>query len=187
MRPLYHGGLAGLRPGDLLRPAPPHVVDGCPVCVARAAGRVCTVGEFRAWLRGFDDARAAAALRQLEHAEEWEPIDPPSQRQAVYVTTDLGYARWYASRSEGDLYRVEPVGEAQRSPEDHFDTWTCAEARVLGVVERRVRLSRRERRELLRRWKRADREHDAAAEAAALDAAAGMAPFLRPVTTGGER
>lgn len=67
------------------------------------------------------------------------------------------YARWYAARSQGDLYVVEPIGELLRSDDDHFPSWTCASARVVGVVERRVRLDRRDRREMLRLWKRADR------------------------------
>lgn len=184
---LYHGGLAGLRPGDLLRPAPPHVVDGCPVCVARAEGRVCTVGEFREWVKTFHNPQAKALLRQMEGANDWEPVDPPSQREAVYATTDLGYARWYASRSQGDLYLVEPVGEAERSTEDHFPTWSCPEARVVAVVERGVRLDRRERRELLRRWKRADKVHAEKQQEQAMDAVAGMSPFLRPVTKGEAR
>ena len=28
--PLFHGGIAGLLVGGIVRPAPPHVADGCP-------------------------------------------------------------------------------------------------------------------------------------------------------------
>ena len=35
---LFHGGVPGLRIGDLIEPGQPHFVDGCPVCVAKASG-----------------------------------------------------------------------------------------------------------------------------------------------------
>mgnify|MGYP001562941885 CR=1 FL=1 len=166
--PLFHGGIAGLQVGDIVRPSPAHVVDGCPVCQARAEGRTFTVGEYREWLATWPPEKAAPVLAALGDAPDYEPVDPPSQRSAVYVTTDLAYARWYAARSQGDLYRVEPSGltlpeEDPReallipSPEDHFPTWTCTEARVVAVVERGVRLVRSDRRALLRRWKAADK------------------------------
>lgn len=151
----FHGGKAGLRVGDFLVPSPPHVVDGCPVCVARAEGRTLRVGEYRAWLRTLGP-RAAPVLAQMADAPDWEPVDPPSQRTAVYVTTDIGYATWYAARSKGDLYRVSPCGDMTPSPEDHFPTWTVPRARITRVVRRDVRLERSERRALLRRWKKAD-------------------------------
>jgi len=156
---LYHGGIAGKQPGDILVPSPPHVVCGCPVCAARAAGRVCTVGEFRLWAMGLGE-RGRPILEGLKDADPFDPVDPPTGRQAIYVTTSLPYARWYAARSQGALYTVEPIGEMQRSTEDHFPSWACQSARVLSVVERRVRLDRRDRREMLRLWKRADRRAD---------------------------
>lgn len=152
----YHGGKAGLSVGDILVPSPPHVQDDCPICVARAQGRVCSVGEYRAWLRQFGD-RARPVLDQLRDVPDEAPMDPPSAKQAVYITTDRAYAQFYASRSGwGDLYRVEPIGPVAPSPEDHFPTWTCDRARVVAVLQRHVRLKRSERRLLMRRWKRAD-------------------------------
>lgn len=153
---LYHGGIGGKRPGDVLVPSPPHVSDGCPICVARAEGRTCSVGEYRDWLRQFGE-RGKPILAQLADALDTDPIDPPSGRSAVYVTTSLPYARWYAARSQGDLYAVEPIGEVARSPEDPFPSWTCGSARVVAEVERRVRLRRHDRREMSRAWKAADR------------------------------
>lgn len=156
MEILYHGGRAGLVVGEMIVPAPPHVEDGCPVCVARAQGRTLRVGEYRAWLRTLGP-RAEPVLAALEGADDFEPVDPPrAKADAVYVTSDLAYARWYAARSRGDLYRVVTVGPAERSPEDHFPTWTAPAARVVRVIERMVRLQRRDRRALLRRWKKAD-------------------------------
>ncbi len=154
----YHGGIAGLREGDLLVPSPPHVDDGCPICVARREGRVYTVGEYRLWLCQFGD-RAVSVLRMLDGAHDAEPVDPPSAQDAVYITTDLGYARWYAARSRGDLYQVEPGGDLHESIEDHFPSFTVSEARVVKILERSVRLDRKDRRAMFRRWGKADRQH----------------------------
>lgn len=35
----YHGGIPGLKPGDLITPHTPNVVDGCAICAAKAAGQ----------------------------------------------------------------------------------------------------------------------------------------------------
>jgi hypothetical protein len=158
---LYHGGIAGLKVGDVLRPSPPHIEDGCPVCRARAEGRTFIVGEFRAWLRPLGEA-ARSALQAVEGVPDSAPMDPPSAAKAVYITSDLSYARWYAARSRGDLYRVEPVGEMTRSAEDHFPSWTVPRARVIEVIERHVRLVRRDRRQLMREWSKADERAAAA-------------------------
>lgn len=150
----FHGGKAGLRVGDLLVPSPPHVNDGCPVCVARAAGRVCTVGEYRAWARLLG---ATQVLDALAGADDDAPMDPPSAERAVYITTAREYATWYAAvRGHGDLYRVEPCSEPVQSPEDNFPSFTVAAARVVEVVRRNVHLTRRERRHLQRLWAKAD-------------------------------
>lgn len=156
----YHGGIAGKAVGDLLVPSPPHVEDGCPICEARAAGRTATVGEYRRWLHGLDPTRAAPVLKMLADADDDEPMDPPSRKAAVYVTSDFGYARWYAARSRGDLYLVQPLGAAERSAEDPFPAWTVGSARIVRVVERSVRLCRRDRREMMRRWKKADKARE---------------------------
>jgi hypothetical protein len=104
--------------------------------------------------------KAAPLLAQLALAPDDAPIDPPSVLKAVYLTTDIGYARWYAGRSAGDLYRVVPLGALVPSTEDHFPTWTTPRARIVAVVERDVQLTRRDRRAMLRRWKQADRVAD---------------------------
>lgn len=86
------------------------------------------------------------------------PVDPPTQRpDRVYVTTDRDYARFYASLyGRGDLYVVEPVGEAEPSEEDRFPSWTVPAARVRAVYDRCVQLTPGQRRSLLRRWTAAD-------------------------------
>jgi len=152
---LFHGGVRDLRVGDRVVPSPPHVTDGCPLCVARAQGRTMLVGEYRAWLATMGP-RAKPAIDALADAPDDAPVDPPTPPGRVYLTSDREYARWYAARSAGDMYRVEPVGRYERSPDDHFPTWTAASAIVREVVERRVRLDRKDRRALSRRWKRAD-------------------------------
>jgi len=65
----YHGGIAGKRPGDYLFPSPPHVEDGCPICVARAAGRTLSVGEYRRWLSAHGED-ALPILRALAGADD---------------------------------------------------------------------------------------------------------------------
>lgn len=132
----FHGGVPGLKPGDLITPHAPNVIDGCAVCEARAADRTATTAGG-------------------------QPIDPPTGRpDRVYITTDRDYVRWYASRYWlGDLYTVEPVGDVEPSTEDPFPTWCPAAARVTSVYTRAARLTPRQRRTLLRRWTKADRAH----------------------------
>lgn len=156
----YHGGKAGLNPGDLLIPSPPHVDDGCPICVARRDGRSLTVGEYRAWLAPFG-GRSRSILDMLGNAPDAALIDPPSKHKAVYITTDHAYARWYAARSRGDLYVVQPIGDVIPSEEDSFPSFVVGSARIRSVIERDVRLDRRDRRALDRRWARADRRQQA--------------------------
>jgi hypothetical protein len=154
----YHGGISGLQAGDALLPSPPHVTDGCPVCVARAHGHVLTVGEYRAWLSQFSD-RAKPVLEALGEADDREPVDPPSSIAAVYITENRDYALWYAARSgHGDLYEVEPLGPISPSTTDHFPSATCSEARVSRVLRRSVWLSDQERRRISRLWRKADEE-----------------------------
>jgi hypothetical protein len=42
---LYHGGVAGLGPGDVIRPGQAHRkhIDGCPVCAAHARGQTTAI------------------------------------------------------------------------------------------------------------------------------------------------
>lgn len=152
----YHGGKPGLLPGDVLLPSSPHVTDGCPICQARAQGRGVTVGEYRRWLIA-QGPQAEPVLRELRDAPDDAIIDPPTGERAVYLTTDRGYARFYAARSAGDLYLVRPVGDIEPSKEDPFDSYLAQSALVVGVLERGVRLRRNDRRELGRRWAKADR------------------------------
>ncbi|WP_326646599.1 hypothetical protein OG884_18390 [Streptosporangium sp. NBC_01755] len=115
--------------GDLVVPGRPHFVDGCDVCDAHKAGQ----------------------------SHEVDPLTVHQDR--IYITTDREYARFYASKyPRGDLYTVDPVGELVPSQEDHFPTWHVAEARVHGVYDRYVQLTWKQRRTLMRRWERADRE-----------------------------
>lgn len=130
---LFHGGVPDLRPGDLIKPHPPNVVEGCATCEARAAGRNHEVPGLGV-------------------------VDPATlHTDRVYVTSDREYARFYASKYWlGDLYQVEPVGDLLASDEDHFPTWMCEAARVVSVVSRAVRLTDRQRRTLTNKWDRRD-------------------------------
>ncbi|MFF4385562.1 hypothetical protein ACFY0G_02030 [Streptomyces sp. NPDC001552] len=138
----FHGGVPGLRPGDLLEPHPPAVLDGCPICEAKAAGR-------------------------QPYVEGVGIVDPlPERPDRVYITTDRDYARYYASlyAGRGDLYVVEPVGAVDPSTEDRFPTWAAEAARVRSVYDRAVQLTPAQRRSLLRRWTVADFTVDPADE-----------------------
>lgn len=129
MSAYYHGGVDGLKVGDILTPGHSRKQhDGCPWCEARANG----------------DAHLG--------------IDPPSERMEVYFTPNRLYAKFHASMyGRGDLYRVEPIGEVTRSTEDSMETYTAPTARIVSVYERAVLLTWSERRRLDREWAAADK------------------------------
>jgi hypothetical protein len=130
---LFHGGVPELRPGDLIEPGHERKIhQGCTWCATRAE------------LPPSQDGLALQVGR-------------------VYLTPVRLYAQHYASLyGRGDLYRVEPVGELQRSTEDTVETWTAPAARVVAVLDRAVLLTQSERRRLYRLWGKADEAHLAA-------------------------
>lgn len=118
-RKLYHGGVPGLRRGDLIRPgmAEHRYVPGCPHCEAQRRGEGL--------------------------------LDPPTPPEWVYATHHLGYARYYASRAvRGSLYVVEAVGPTEPSTEDLIPTVRAHAFRVLRVMERNITLTMAQRRAL---------------------------------------
>lgn len=128
--PLFHGGIPGLRVGDIIEPGHDrHPHPGCPWCEARANG------------------------------DAYRGIDGPSlDSDRVYCTTNRLYAKHYASLwGRGDLYRVEPVGPLVESTEDTVESFKAHALRVVAVYERAVRLTNTERRRLWREWGAADR------------------------------
>lgn len=131
---LWHGGMPGLRPGDVLTGGHERRTHpGCPFCEARSNGRTLVV--------------------------DGHPVDGPSARpDRLYLTSDRAYARFYASLwGRGDLYRVEPIGDLEVSVEDHaFPSWIAESATVLSAPERAVLMTMTQRRALLRRWKVGD-------------------------------
>lgn len=134
----FHGGIPGLRVGDLLEPGHDRRThDNCKWCEARA------------------------------HGGAYLGMDGPSRRtDRIYFTTHRLYAKHYASLwGRGDLYRVEPVGDVERSTEDTIETFTAPAARVAAVLDRAVQLTHPERRRLQRHWAAADRIHFTAEEA----------------------
>lgn len=115
-----------------------------------------TVGEYRVWLRQFGE-QATHILSMLHGATDTELLDPPSEQDGVYITTDKLYGAWYAARSgHGDLYEVQPCGPLNMSDTDHFPSAVVPKAKIIRVLRRRVWLTRQERRELDRRWAKAD-------------------------------
>lgn len=127
---LFHGGVPGLRIGDVIEPGHERMAHpGCPWCEARAQG------------------------------EAYLGVDGPAEdADSVYCTTNRLYARHYASLwGYGDLYRVEPVGRLERSNEDTIEAFKAPALRVVAVLSRAVRLSMSERRRLFREWGEADK------------------------------
>lgn len=123
MTALFHGGVPGLRIGDLLAGGHERRQhEGCEWCGARAAG--------------------TAVHDPASHRPD-----------KVYITADREYARFYASLyGYGDLYRVEPIGDLTPSEEDPVDCWTADQVRIAGIVARAVLLTPGQRRRLHRRW-----------------------------------
>lgn len=125
---LWHGGIPGLRVGDIIRPPDPgdtrHLVDGCPECDARKRGSTT-----------------------LMHG-------PVAGR--VYVTSSREYARIYAAGyPRGALYQVEPIGNLEADPEagpGGAVSWMVAEARVVCVYDPVVIMSPKRVRAWARRW-----------------------------------
>ncbi|MBW3088809.1 hypothetical protein KIH77_08745 [Bifidobacterium sp. 82T24] len=132
MSVLYHGGVPGLKPGDLIEPGHSRDnYDDCPICRMRRE-------------RGED-----------------APIDATKHPNQVYCTPDRLYARFHASMyGRGDVYQVRPVGcELTASEEDPIESYRCVRLEVVRIVDASVELSWKERRRLYRRWTRADRGH----------------------------
>lgn len=126
MSVLYHGGVPGLKPGDLIEPGHSRddKHDGCPICRERRE-------------------RGAEAPGGTQHPE------------TVYCTTDRWYAKLYASvYGRGDVYQVEPVGDLVPTTDegDPECCYRCPALRVKRVVDLRVTLTMKERRRLARRY-----------------------------------
>lgn len=71
----------------------------------------------------------------------------------VFATPDPLYASHYASTWNGDLYRVELVGDWRPSVEDPIESFHAPAARVTEVVDRGVVLDLAEQKRLSRKWK----------------------------------
>jgi len=130
---LFHGGVPGLWVGDVIVP---------------------NMAEHR-YVDGCAHCEAQRAGGETE-------IDPPTPPDWVYATSDLLYARYYASRAvRGTLYRVRLEGDIEPSTEDPFPTWRARRAVVVRVPERNVTLTWPERRRLFVRWGGTSEEFDA--------------------------
>jgi len=119
----WHGGKPGLRPGDVIEPQP--------------------LGTGAHLIDGCEICEARKRGEQL-------PTDNLDATK-VYITTDRTYARIYAAGyPDGALYRVEPIGDMETSP-DPVPSWGCASARVVSVYDPLVRMSAAEVRRAARR------------------------------------
>lgn len=107
--PLWHGGVPGLKVGDVIRPAS-EIGDKSSDPIWRDALKV---------VDSLTDSRAF------------------SNNRVVYVSLNRGAALEFACvhpSFKGCVYEVEPLGDLHPDP-DCYDgsAWTCASAKVLGV------------------------------------------------------
>lgn len=124
MTTLFHGGAPELWKGQPIRPDMAH--------------------------RRFHDG---CAICEAHRQGLSTSIDPLTPHGFVYATSDLPYARYYASRfGKGWVYEVNLADDVEPSTEDMFPTWRASSARVVRVVAKRVTLSMDERRALFVRW-----------------------------------
>lgn len=130
---LFHGGAPELWKGRTIRPDMAH--------------------------RRFHDGCAICAAHKRGLSTS---IDPATPHGFVYATSDLSYARYYASRfGNGWVYEVDLASDAEPSSEDQFPTWRASSALVRRVVAKRVTLTMDERRDLFVRWGGTDAEFNA--------------------------
>lgn len=125
MTTLYHGGIGDLWKGSLLLPdmASRRLHDGCAQCEAH------------------------------RHGLNIDGFDPSTPHGFVYATSDIEYARYYASRAgNGWLYEVALLPPVEESTEDPFPTWRAPQARIVRVLEKRITLTMQQRRALFIRW-----------------------------------
>lgn len=120
---LWHGGAPGLRPGDILTGDPArrtNLIDGCPVCEARAAG---------APLPGDDlDPTKVYIASDREYARVYAAGWP---RGDLYVVRPIG--------------PMVPTGDADERP-----SWAVTAAEVVSVYDRCVTATPKQVRRWLR-------------------------------------
>lgn len=121
----FHGGAPGLRAGDLI--APRHDGDSDHLV---------------------DGCPTCDARRSGEQAES-DNNDP----SRIYVTTSRSYATIYAAGyPDGAVYRVEPHDPEPRL-EDPEPSWSCTWATVLAVLDPLVRLTPKQTRSAIRKYR----------------------------------
>jgi len=119
MTKFYHGGVPGLKPGDIIEPGfERHPHDGCPICEAQQRG---------------------------------EDVQPDQVPDSVYFTSERIYAKFFADLyGRGWLYAVEPIGDWELSKTDHMQSMVVGHLKVLRVVEKAIKLTPNEIRQIRR-------------------------------------
>ena len=122
----FHGGVPGLHPGDLITPQPAdhgtHLLDGCPVCAARAAGDPLPGDP--------NDATQIYVTGDRDYAKIFANGYP---RGALYRVQTLGETTPTLDDPEGT-------------------SWSCSGARVISVLDPLVRLTPADLRRIMRRF-----------------------------------
>ena len=105
------------------------------------------------YLGGIPGLRAGDLFQPHHRRRRNRTVQHPDR---VFATPDRLYAKHYAQFWNGDLYRVELMGEWKPSATDPIESFHAPAARVTEVIDRGVALTELERRRLSRRWAAAD-------------------------------
>lgn len=123
---LYHGGVRGLNPGDIIEPGHHRAyTDDCPLC-------------------------------RMHDQDNPNDPDRTQHQESVYCTNDKQYARMYAAITQGDLYQVRPLDCQLQPGDEGSDVeeYRCDRLIVVRCVERHVKLTWKDRRRYARRIQR---------------------------------
>jgi hypothetical protein len=103
----YHGGVGGLRVGDLLTPPDERGKSG----------------------------HTAALLRRECNQKNTELADLRNEHRTdrVYLTNNEFKAYYYAAVRGGGVYRVEPIGDVAADPENP-NSFMCERAKIVEVI-----------------------------------------------------
>lgn len=77
-------------------------------------------------------------------------LEPEPDSNSVYFTQNRLYAKFFASLGRGWLYLVEPIGDYGPASNDAMQACDAKSLRVIRVVEKAIRLTPNELRQIRR-------------------------------------